>query len=137
MGDDHLPRTGGWDTKLAEAIGDQPGIAYGNDLLQGENLPTAVVMSSKIIRATGFMSPPALKHLFLDNYWLAMGHALENVNYLPDVIIEHLHYTNGKAAHDDRYAAVNTVEMHNGDQAIFAEYLATEFANDVENVKAW
>jgi len=27
--------------------------------------------------------------------------------------------------------------MHNGDQAIFAEYLATEFANDVENVKAW
>ena len=137
MGDDHLPRTGGWDTKLAEAIGTEPGIAYGNDLLQGENLPTAVVMSSKIIRATGFMSPPALKHLFLDNYWLAMGHALENVNYLSDVIIEHLHYTNGKAALDDRYVAVNTVEMHNGDQAIFAEYLATEFANDVENVKAW
>jgi hypothetical protein len=83
------------------------------------------------------MSPPNLKHLFLDNYWLAMGHALENANYLPDVILEHLHYTNGKAEHDDRYAAVNTVEMHNGDQAIFTEYLATEFANDVENVKAW
>jgi hypothetical protein len=27
--------------------------------------------------------------------------------------------------------------MHNGDQAFFAEYMATEFANDVENVKAW
>jgi hypothetical protein len=137
MGDDHLPRTGGWDTKLTEAIGTNAGIAYGNDLLQGENLPTAVVMSSKIIRATGFMSPPNLKHLFLDNYWLAMGQALENANYLPDVIIEHLHYTNGKAEHDERYAAVNNFEMHNGDQAIFAEYLATEFANDVENVKAW
>lgn len=137
MGDDHLPRTGGWDTKLAEAIGSEPGIAYGNDLLQGENLPTAVVMSSKIIRATGFMSPPNLKHLFLDNYWLAMGQALGNANYLPDVILEHLHYTNGKAEHDERYAAVNNPEMHNGDQAIFAEYLATEFANDVENVKAW
>jgi hypothetical protein len=137
MGDDHLPRTGGWDTKLTEAIGTNAGIAYGNDLLQGENLPTAVVMSSKIIRATGFMSPPNLKHLFLDNYWLAMGQALENANYLPDVIIEHLHYTNGKAEHDERYAAVNNSEMHNGDQAIFAEYLATEFSNDVENVKAW
>ncbi len=137
MGDDHLPRTGGWDTKLTEAIGTNAGIAYGNDLLQGENLPTAVVMSSKIIRATGFMSPPNLKHLFLDNYWLAMGQALENANYLPDVIIEHLHYTNGKAEHDERYAAVNNFEMHNGDQAIFAEYLATEFSNDVENVKAW
>ena len=137
MGDDHLPRTGGWDTKLAEAIGTDAGIAYGNDLLQGENLPTAVVMSSKIIRALGFMSPPALKHLFLDNFWLAMGQALGNANYVPDVIIEHLHYTNGKAEHDDRYAAVNNPEMHNGDQAIFAEYLATEFSNDVENVKAW
>lgn len=137
MGDDHLPRTGGWDAKLAEAIGTDAGIAYGNDLLQGENLPTAVVMSSKIIRATGFMSPPNLKHLFLDNYWLAIGQALGNANYLPDVILEHLHYTNGKAEHDERYAAVNNSEMHNGDQAIFAEYLATEFSNDVENVKAW
>jgi hypothetical protein len=137
MGDDHLPQTFGWDVKLAEAIGTEAGMAYGNDLLQGENLPTAVVISSKIIRATGFMAPPNLKHLFLDNYWLAMGQALGNCNYLPDVIIEHLHYTNGKAEHDERYAAVNNSEMHNGDQAIFAEYIATEFLDDVEDVKAW
>lgn len=137
MGDDHLPITAGWDTKLCEAIGKEAGIAYGNDLLQGENLPTAVVMSSKIIRALGFMSPPALKHLFLDNFWLAMGHALGNANYLPDVIIEHLHYTNGKAEHDERYAAVNNAEMHNGDQTFFAEYMVSQFENDVENVKAW
>jgi hypothetical protein len=137
MGDDHLPITAGWDTKLCEAIGKEAGIAYGNDLLQGENLPTAVVMSSRIIRCLGFMSPPALKHLFLDNFWLAMGKALGNANYCPDVILEHLHYINGKAAHDERYAAVNNAEMHNADEAIFAEYMANDFANDVENVKAW
>jgi hypothetical protein len=137
MGDDHLPITAGWDTKLCEAIGKEAGIAYGNDLLQGENLPTAVVMSSRIIRCLGFMSPPALKHLFLDNFWLAMGKALGNANYCPDVIIEHLHYINGKAAHDERYAAVNNTEIHNADEAIFAEYMASDFANDVENVKAW
>lgn len=137
MGDDHLPITKGWDTKLAEAIGDKAGISYGNDLLQGENLPTAVVMSTKIIRALGFMSPPALKHLFLDNFWLAIGKALGNATYLPDVIIEHLHFTNGKAAHDERYAAVNNVEMHNGDEAIFAEYMANEFADAVESVRTW
>jgi hypothetical protein len=59
------------------------------------------------------------------------------VNYLPDVILEHLHYINGKAEHDERYAAVNNSEMHNGDQAIFAEYMASKFADDVESVKAW
>lgn len=137
MGDDHLPITKGWDTKLAEAIGDKAGIAYGNDLLQGENLPTAVVMSTKIIRALGFMSPPALKHLFLDNFWLAIGKALGNATYCPDVVIEHLHYINGKAAHDERYAAVNNAEMHNADEAIFAEYMANEFADAVESVRTW
>ena len=137
MGDDHLPITKGWDTKLAEAIGDKAGIAYGNDLLQGENLPTAVVMSTKIIRALGFMSPPALKHLFLDNFWLAIGKALGNSTYCSDVVIEHLHYINGKAAHDERYAAVNNAEMHNADEAIFAEYMANEFADAVESVRTW
>ena len=134
MGDDHMPRTGGWDTALAEAIGDQPGIAYGNDLLQGQNLPTAVVMSTSIIQAIGFMSPPALKHLFLDNFWLAVGTSLGNANYLPDVILEHMHYLNGKAELDDRYAAVNNPEMHNGDQAIFAEYMGSQFASDLEAI---
>jgi hypothetical protein len=43
--------------------------------------------------------------------------------------------TNGKAEHDERYAAVNNPEMHNGDQAIFAEYMATKFINDVEECK--
>lgn len=137
MGDDHLPITKGWDTKLAEAIGEKAGIAYGNDLLQGENLPTAVVMSTKIIRALGFMSPPALKHLFLDNFWLAIGKALGNATYCSDVVIEHLHYINGKAAHDERYAAVNNAEMHNADEAIFAEYMANEFADAVESVRTW
>jgi len=134
MGDDHLPITAGWDTLLANAIGDNAGMAYGNDLLQGENLPTAVVMSSTIIKTLGFMSPPALKHLFLDNFWLAIGKGLENANYLPDVIIEHLHYTNGKAEHDERYAAVNTAEMHNGDQLAFSEYMGEQFAKDIQAI---
>jgi hypothetical protein len=48
-----------------------------------------------------------------------------------------MHYLNGKAEHDERYAAVNNPEMHNGDQAFYAEYMASKFADDVENVKAW
>src|SRR5262245_10800483 len=41
FGDDHICRTAGWDRKLIEAIEqmDGPGFAYGNDLLQGANMP--------------------------------------------------------------------------------------------------
>lgn len=137
MGDDHLPKTPGWDSKLAEAIGERPGMAYGNDLLQGENLPTAVCMSASIVQAIGYMAPPALKHLFMDNFWLAIGDRLENKNYLPDVIIEHLHYINGKAEHDARYADVNNAEMHNHDEAVFMEYIEHQLNEDLEKINAY
>src|SRR5262245_10496799 len=40
LGDDHRPRTPGWDRRLVEAIEGLggSGIAYGNDLLQGARL---------------------------------------------------------------------------------------------------
>jgi hypothetical protein len=46
LGDDHRPRTKGWDRRLIDAIeslGGAPGIAYGDDKLQGAALPTAWV----------------------------------------------------------------------------------------------
>jgi hypothetical protein len=74
MGDDHRPRTPGWDTELVNSIKDvKHGIAYGNDLLQGKNLPTAVLLKSSIVRKLGFMAPPRQKHLYLDNFWKDMG----------------------------------------------------------------
>jgi hypothetical protein len=59
MGDDHIPRTVGWDVRIVrelKAMG--TGIVYGNDLWQKENLPTAVFMTSNIISTLGYMCPP-------------------------------------------------------------------------------
>src|SRR6266436_8317278 len=41
MGDDHRPQTQDWDVKLVAALDGRPGVAYGDDLIQGEKLPTA------------------------------------------------------------------------------------------------
>ena len=60
LGDDHLVKTKNWDRYLAEAINIKGyGLAYGNDLLQGKNLATAVMMSTNIIEILGFMAPPS------------------------------------------------------------------------------
>ena len=85
IGDDHRFRTPDWDIALSRAIGSAPGISYGNDLLQGENLPTAVMMSKAIVSALGGMVPPKLRHLYLDNFWKKIGQDLGNLVYLPDV----------------------------------------------------
>lgn len=135
MGDDHLPKTDSWDQLLIESIGDRIGVAYGNDLLQQENLPTAVVMSSVIVSTLGWMAPPKLKHLYLDNFWLNLGKELGNLNYLKDVIVEHLHYVNGKAQSDERYEVVNSSDMYNHDLREFEKYMKKKFRKDLTKLK--
>lgn len=108
MGDDHLPRTAGWDAHVLGALSAiEPRVVYGNDLLQGEFLPTAAFMPSRMVRALGWMAPPCLKHLYVDNFWLQLGRDLGGLRYLPEVIIEHIHPAAGKTAMDDRYSVVN------------------------------
>jgi len=103
MGDDHHARTLHWDERVAEAL-DTPGMAFCNDLYQADEygMPTQVFISSEIIRALGFMSLPGIKH-FGDVYWHTLGVMLKRLRYLPDVIIEHMHFGNEKAERDDTY----------------------------------
>lgn len=123
MGDDHLPRTHGWDLEMIRELDSlEPRIAYGNDLLQGASLPTAVFMQSRLIRATGCMAPQVMRHLYLDNYWKALGEAIGGLRYRDDVIIEHLHPVAHKAAWDERYAAVNSSEADQADRAAWEHY---------------
>ena len=66
-------------------------------------IPTAVFMGAGVIRELGYFNPPGCTHLFLDNAWRHYGEALGTLRYLPDVIIEHLHFLAGKAAKDALY----------------------------------
>lgn len=105
MGDDHRPRTQGWDTLLLAAL-DQTGgtgFAYGNDLLQGERLPTACVISSDIVTTLGWMCDPSLAHYCVDNVWRDLGEWAGCRHYCPDVVVEHLHYLRTGAAADGTY----------------------------------
>jgi hypothetical protein len=53
LGDDHLVQTPAWDQYLSGAIEHKGyGLAYGNDLLQGVKLATAVMMSTNVIKAS-------------------------------------------------------------------------------------
>lgn len=127
MGDDHLPRTLFWDYKLRLAIPhNKNGIAYGNDLLQGENLPTACLMNRQIVEHLGGMVPPNFKHLYLDNFWRKLGQDINGLYYRGDVIIEHMHPLARKSEMDLNYARVNAPEIYEYDRAKFEEYIASQ-----------
>lgn len=136
MGDDHRPRTPGWDRTIVRGLDDRAdGIGYGDDLVHGEALPTAAVVSSSIVRRLGYIAPPRLKHLYLDNFWLTLGTALGSLRYFPDVVIEHVHPIAGKAEWDEGYRRVNAGDIAEHDRAEFKRWKAEDLTRDVEKIR--
>jgi hypothetical protein len=137
MGDDHRPRTTGWDEHYLAALRElQTGIVYGDDLFQGVNLPTQVAMTADIIRAVGHMAPPGLRHLYVDNFWRDLGQAAGCLRYLPDVIVEHMHPLAGKGVDDDGYRRVNARAVNDADAATYQAYVRDRLPGDVALVRA-
>ncbi len=135
MGDDHIPVTPNWDVELCHSIRMQGGgLAYGNDLLQGEALPTAVVMESRIPKVLGYMAPPVLEHLWVDNFWLQLGQGIGQISYLGDVVIEHLHPGVGKAEWDQEYARTGSSDKDQRDKKAFEEYCKYQLQADVRKL---
>jgi hypothetical protein len=137
LGDDHRPRTPGWDRRLIaaiESLGGAPGIAYGKDLLQGARLPTAWVVSADLVRAVGWMMLPSCQHMYVDNAVLALGQAAGRILYCPDVVIEHLHPAGGKATLDDSYRESGAPERYAADEAAYTEWVRTGLATDAAKV---
>lgn len=137
MGDDHVPRTEGWDVHYVEALrGLGTGFVYGDDLFQGEAMPTQVAFTSDIARSLSYMSPPELDHLCVDLVWKEWGLAIDAIKYLPEVVVEHMHPLAGKGRYDKAYKAVNSNLMARHDSQAYREYMENgRFAEDVGRIK--
>lgn len=137
MGDDHRPRTPCWDnivTESLELMG--TGIVTGSDGYREDELPTWCAMSSDIVRILGYMAPPGLVHMYVDNAWKTLGETLERFVYLPSVLVEHMHPVVGKAAMDEGYLRVNSPAIYARDEAAYVHWCTHELADAVEKIKA-
>lgn len=149
MGDDHVPRTTGWEDRILEVFtmmwGAErhggppvpPPVVYGNDLLQGQALPTAVFMDARIIRALTYMVPAEIVHLYADNFWKSLGEELGSLVYLPDVVIEHIHPAAGKVAMDAGYQEVNSRERDSMDRHAWERYRDESLSKAVERIRRY
>lgn len=138
LGDDHRPRTPGWDRLLIGAIeaGAGYGFGYGNDLLQGAYMPTAWVVSADVVRALGWMMLPGCAHMYVDTAVLELGKAARCITYRPDVVLEHLHPVAGKAAWDSSYRESNAPDRYAADRAAFEAWRTTRLADDAATILA-
>lgn len=134
--DDTVVLTPAWDKLLVDAIKDVPnGISYPDDLLQGERLPSnGTCFTTNIVRSLGYLAPPTLLHLYIDNYWKRLGETLGSLRYCSDVKLEHHHYVNKKAMVDPIYEAVNAQWMYEHDRTALALYYANDFGKDLQKL---
>lgn len=109
MGDDHIPRTKGWDQQFIATLS-VPGVGYvfGNDGFQRADLTSHVVMKRQIPQALGYFAHPSFRHLYADNVWLETGKATNSIMYRGSVLIEHLHPHARKAYNDATYEIGNS-----------------------------
>ncbi len=136
LGDDNIFGTTHWEKQITEPLRQEIGVSYGNDQYHGPNLPTAAFLSVEIIDILGYACPPKQTHLFLDNFWQAIGVGINSISFV-DVNIEHLHHTSGKAPMDTIYQDVNSEEMWAHDRLAWEEYCKNDLADDIKKIKDW
>jgi len=59
-----------------------------------------------------------------------------NIHYLPDVIIKHLHYTMQKSPNDNMYIINNTAELYRSSEMIYKNIInSEEFNSTIDNLQ--
>ena len=134
FGDDHVPRTRGFDKALVEACTkDGPAIAYPWDGMR-EDIPEAVVVSSEIVAALKWLHNPDLAHYYVDDTWADLGRAAGCLRYLRAVAVDHAHPLRGAGAGDDTYRAAS--EHIGPDKAAYQAWRRDQMAAYVATVLA-
>ncbi len=133
FGDDHRPRTPGFDQALCRGIEDMggTGFTYPWDGVR-EDIPEAVVMSSDIVQALGWMCLPGLDHYYIDNVWADLGRNAGCLRHLRAVAVDHLHPSAGLASSDAVYASSS--EKISADKAVYQEWCRNQLIEDVETI---
>ena len=129
LGDDMVPRTPGWDKGLIRAITDMggTGFSYPWDGTR-EDIPEAVVMSSGIVSALGWMCEPSLIHWYVDNVWADLGRGIGRLQHCRVIAVDHVKQGD--------QTAVESGEKLAADRDAYYLWRRTRMADDIKKVAA-
>jgi len=120
IADDVVPVTDQWDTALIKAAGSD-GVAFPHDSINGGAQFTHGVIGGDLVREMGWLILPGLDRVYGDNVWTEIGKKRGVLRYCPDVKLNHLHFSNGKAPMDNTYRKTRVDK----DREIYENWLAT------------
>lgn len=130
VADDHLFCTPHWDTIMLDALREMggTGFVYPDDKRRTD-IPEIVMISSDIVRELGFFSEPAFGHFYIDNAWAELGKRLGLIRFLPQVVIEHRHYSTCPDVERDQTYREAEDKHGQADLAAFNHWRATALSH--------
>lgn len=101
IADDVVPKTHEWDRKLIEIAGDD-GMAVPSGGHEDHGTPH-FVLGADLVKSIGWLCLPGLHRLYIDTVWGDIASQLGVLRRVPEVVLSHHHFSNGKALMDATY----------------------------------
>jgi hypothetical protein len=133
ISDDSMVRTPSWDTKLLAKIDDYTIVHSADGWQSGDRIHGAVVFGGELLRALGWWVPPGLIHSFCDDVWESIADGALLRKFVPEVLVEHLHFWNGKTCIDRSY--VKAYASFDEDRAAYIRWRETDFFSALERIR--
>lgn len=134
INDDMLFRTEDWEARVLRSL-ETHWLCYTNDLHQGPNLCGLFFVRSDVVRALGWFHPPMMKHLCVDCVWTDFCREVGGTEYLPDVVIEHIHPHAGKRPMDEITGSLNAGPEYTEAHRVWNVYKQQQLAQDVAKIR--
>ena len=107
MGNDDLVyRTKDWDQILVgnlESLPHKYFVSWFNDEINGQSHCAFPIVSDQWIQQVGYFTPTIFEFLCNDTWVFDIAKRINCLNYIPEVVASHLHFTQGKSEYDQTY----------------------------------
>ncbi len=89
LGDDSVPETPGWDTKVVDALNGWNVVSTNDGMMAPKKMHGAVAWSVPLLKAVGYMFVPGSNHFYMDDIWEDLGNLTGCWTVLMDVMVRH------------------------------------------------
>ena len=105
IADDVVPMTANWDSILIGIAGtDGMAVPAGGETTGGY---PHFILGSNLVRSVGWLALPGLDRIYIDTVWRDIAVSRNVYRFLPDVLLEHRHFSCKKALFDQTYVKKN------------------------------
>jgi len=105
--DDQVFITKAWEVALEQRVKkykDDIYVAWFEDGINGSKHCAFPIVSRKWYETLGYFTPGVFKFGYNDTWIFDIGKRVNRTCFIPEVLVEHRHFTNRKAPYDDTYA---------------------------------